>query len=206
MHFLESDVLRLLSKIPYLTIGKQASAKTFIAAMVRDGEELNAILMQFPEVQYEPLDQHYELLKCMGALGEELVSDLCIDYTWRGVVWAAWLVALAPAPQYRPHLVSAHASVSRHNQWLVELALAEIDGATWQPDMELQGLVQRLRNLLSRISPPKIALRRVPSKQQLALAEVERQKVVFAYRSGGLDAALKELKCSQILGYLAAKK
>ena len=173
MHLLQSDVLRLLSQIPYLTIGKQASAKTFVAAMVRDGEELNAILMQFPEVQYEPLDQHYELLKCMGALSEELVSDLCTDYTWRGVVWAAWLVALAPASQYRPHLASAHADVSRHNQWLVELALAEIDSTTWQPDIELQALVQRLRTLLSRISPPKIALRRVPNAQQLALAEVE---------------------------------
>ena len=200
MHLLERDVLRLLSQIPYLTIGKQASAKTFITAMVRDGEELNAILMQFPEVQYEPLDQHYELLKCMGALSEELVSDLCTDYTWCGVVWAAWLVALAPAPQYRAHLASAHAGVSRHNQWLVELALGEIDSTTWQPDIELQALVQRLRTLLSRISPPKIALRRMPSTQQLALAEIERQKVVSAYRSDGLDAALRELKRSQILG------
>jgi len=205
MFLLESDVLRLLSHIPYFTLGKHASAKRLVAAMVRDGEELEAMLRQFPAVQYEPLEQHYVLLRCLGTLSEELVSDLCVSYAWHGVVWAAWLVALAPSTQYRKHLVSARGHVP-HNQWLVDLALAEIDGRAWPMDADLQALVQRLRFLLSQASMPTTVLRHSPGKHQLSQIEAERERVKSAYHSGGLDAALQELKRSEILCSLSPRE
>jgi hypothetical protein len=205
MQLLQSDVLNLITQIPYLYLAKQSATKRFIGRLIEDGAELTAILAQFPAVQYEPLDQHYVLLRCLGVLSEELISDLCLDYTWRGIVLASWLVALAPEARYRKHLKAASARVP-HNQWLVELAIAEIDGVTWNTDAELQGQIQHLRTLLSVAPRPAIVFRRAPGPQQFAQVEAERERIKSAYLAGGLHTALEELKHTEIWSALTPRK
>jgi hypothetical protein len=192
MYLVQEDVLRLLSQIPYLALAKPNSAKRYIELLVRDGTELEAILSQFPAVQYQPLDQHYVLLRAIGALCEELVSDLCANYSRRGIVWASFLVALAPAPEYRKYLVEASAYVPR-NRWLLELALSEIDGTVWNPDAELQANIAKLRAMLSPLPRLATEFRRAPNTQEQHHIESGRERIKTAYRSGGLDAARKEI-------------
>jgi hypothetical protein len=204
MHFLEDDVMQLFSQIPHFTLAKQGSAKKYMTALVRDGIELEAMLAQFPTVQYEPLDQHYVLLRCLGGLSEDLVSDLCSHYTWRGIVWAALLVALAPNTRYRKYLEAAYERAP-YNQWLVELALSEVDRAVWSADTELQGLVHRLRSVLSRSALPTTAFRRALSGQQIKQVEAERERVMSAYHSGGLEAARKEVELTEVLRSLRTR-
>lgn len=208
MHFHENDVMRLLSRMPHLTLGKPCSAKQYISSLVHNGIELQAVLGRFPEVWYEPLDQHYAVLQCLSALSEELVDDLCsFQYSWHGVVSAAFLVVLAPDVRYRQYLTAARHKVPRH-QWLVDLALAEIDQVTWNADMEIQTLAQHLRDLLSKVRAPesKVSLRSAPTEVELELLRVEREKVRRAYHSGGLGAAQKAVLETQVLRSRLANK
>jgi hypothetical protein len=143
----EEETGRLLGHIPYVTLAKQGSAKRYAERLVRDAEELEAMLLRYPQVKYEPLDPHYVLLKCMANLDAAFIDDLCHDFDWRGLVFAGWFAALQPRAAYRKSLIAA-AGNSRQNDWLLELALAEIDGNTWVPDPDLQRLIHRLRSSL----------------------------------------------------------
>lgn len=201
MVFHEDDVKRLFSRVPYLALAKPRSAKRYIASLVLDGVELQAVLSKFPEVRYEPLDQHYVLLRCLGALSDELVEDLCsLHYGWQGVVQAAFLVAIAPEERYRKYLVAARHKVP-HTQWLVDLALAQINKLAWNGDTELQALVQRLRHLLSKVPAraSSVLLRSALTEAELQQIGAEREKVRRAYRSGGLEAARKALSDTRVL-------
>ncbi len=143
----EEETWRLLGHIPYVTLAKQGSAKRHVERLVRDAEELEAMLLRYPQVKYEPLDPHYILLKCINNLDEAFIDGLCHHFDWRGVVFAGWFAALRPDAAYRKSL-AATLGKSQHNDWLLELALAEIDDRIWTPDPELQQSIRRLRSCL----------------------------------------------------------
>lgn len=149
----EEETGRLLGHIPYVTLTKQASTRRYVERLVSDAEELEPMLSRYPQVKYEPLDPHYVLLKCMANLDAAFIDDLCNHPDWRGVVFAGWFAALRPDAAYRKSLIAA-VGKSRQNDWLLELALAEIDGSTWVPDPDLQRLIHRLRSSLQPLLKP----------------------------------------------------
>lgn len=149
----EAETWRLLSYIPYLRLAKAGSAKHYLGRLVRDAEELKTMLLRYPQVKYEPLDPHYVLLKCMANLDAPFIDDLCNLSDWRGVVFASWFAALRPDAAYRNSL-AATLGKSQQNDWLLELALAEIDDRIWTPDPELQQSIRRLRSCLQPLLEP----------------------------------------------------
>ena len=198
VNLLDLDVLRLLQPIPYLTYASLESAKQFIAKLVRDGTELGHVLAQYPTIQYEPLEQHYALLRGLGALDESMVSDLCTAYSWRGIVWVALLASLAPDARYRSHLVEARGRAPK-NQWFVDLSISEIDGTFWPVDAEFQELIRRLREILFLVPPVVIFLRPALSFQEIELSEIEVNDVRMAYRLGGSASARCAIEKSDVL-------
>ncbi len=200
MCFDESQVLRLFSRLPLWRLIRQPDARRLIEVMVRDAEELAGPLRQFPGTRYEQLDLHYVFLSCLGAANEDLIADLCTRYAWQGVVWAAWIGALAPVRSYRRHLVEAAPRAPR-NRWLIELALCEIDAENWQEDAALQHSVRRLRVLLASVPPVRIELRRRPTGFDALQLRRERDQAAQAYRRGGLAAARAVIDRSAILRF-----
>ena len=143
----EEETGRLLGHIPHVTLAKQGSAKRYAERLVRDAEELEPMLLRYPQVKYEPLDPHYVLLKCMANLDAAFIDDLCDHFDWRGVVFAGWFAALRPDAAYRESLIAALGK-SQPNDWLLELALVEIDDRIWTADPDLQQSIRRLRSCL----------------------------------------------------------
>jgi hypothetical protein len=143
----EEETGRLLGHIPYITLAKQGSTRRYVERLARDAEELEPMLSRYPQVKYEPLDPHYVLLKCLANLDTAFIDNLCNHFDWRGVVFAGWFAALRPDAAYRKSL-AATLGRSQQNDWLLELALAEIDGVTWAPDPDMQQSIRRLRSCL----------------------------------------------------------
>lgn len=152
-------------------------------------------MSQFPAVLYEPLEQHYLWLHCLGGLSEDFISDLCAHYTWRGIVAAALLAALAPDVRYRPYLATAYEQVP-HNQWLIGLALAEIEHTEWRVDPDFQAAVRRLRAQLQPLHKPVPVLRQKPADGPQV--ESIRTLLKSAYHGGGLEASRQILKKSGV--------
>lgn len=195
LHWLEDDVWDLLRCFPCLGFAKPAGARRLIAGWLRDVSELEAVFLQYPALKYEPLEPLYLLLKCLGALSPELVEDLCAGrYTWRGLVLAAALAALAPEARYRPSLAAA--SGGQENQWLVDLALCQIDGREWAADPDFQAALRRLGATLARVPWPATPLRPYPNEAECQRHAQQAQRVKAAYTTGGLAAGLVELRRS----------
>jgi hypothetical protein len=160
MNFNQHDVLQLFAAIPYLHIGKARAAERLLAAAVRDGEELRSILCQYPGVKYQALDFHYACLQIMGAASEPLVADLTTHYTWRGIVWASWLIALSPALYYAQYLQAlTSADIPESNRWLVDLALHEIAGTQCAPSSQPQIYLHALKGQWASLKIPTVTLR-----------------------------------------------
>ena len=119
----KQNPLQLFAEIHYLQVGKVFAAQRLLETSVRDGQELHHLLLQYPDVQHPALEFHYACRKIIAARSESLIVDLVTNYTWRGIVWAAWLIALAPAKEYAKHL---QLKVPEPNRWLVEFALHEV--------------------------------------------------------------------------------
>ena len=200
MTFDESQVLRLFSRLPLWRLIRQREARRFIEVLVRDAEELAGPLCLFPGTRYEQLDSHYGFLDCLGAANDDLIADLCSHYAWQGVVWAAWIGALAPVQSYRRPLVEATPRAP-HNRWLIDLALCEIDAANWTGDAALQRSVRRLRVLLARVPPVRIELRRRPTGLEALQLGRERDEATQAYRRCGLQAARAVIDRSAVLRF-----
>ncbi|NHZ91395.1 hypothetical protein F2P45_20640 [Massilia sp. CCM 8733] len=193
------DVWALIRCMPSRSMVPINGVRNYITPLVRDGEELADILAQYPSLRYAPLDPHYVLLKLLGGMSEALISDLnppCGGGC--GVQYAAFLVALAPDPVYRKHLLVHYDRLPRC-QWLVDLALAEIDGRVWDVDPAFQQLIHRLRAVLARAPLPSTPFRPAFDFQQ---EQAEREQVRAAYRAGGIEAAIETRARTQVLSKL----
>jgi hypothetical protein len=160
MNFNQHDVLQLFAAIPYLQIGKVRAAEHLLAAAVRNGDELRHVLGQYPDVKYQALDFHYACLQVIGAASEPLVADLTMHYTWRGIVWASWLIALSPAPCYAHYLQTlTPVSIPEPNRWLVDLALHEIAGTRCDSALQHQTDLHALKEQWASLQKPTVTLR-----------------------------------------------
>jgi hypothetical protein len=179
------DVSKLLKGFPYLTLGRASSALHFMKNMASDGDELSNILMQYPHVKYEPLDFYYLCFQSLGALNEELISDLITQYTWRELIFASWLIALSPSEKYEEYLNTIYTSARTENRWIIELALSEIRAEPCSCYLEHQGYLQIVKKLICQIKLPKIIIRSSPSG--LANQGVIVEHLREAYRKGGVN-------------------
>lgn len=188
MHFREEDVHRLLDQLPCLRLAKRSSAQHFIESLARDADELQHVLLAYPAIRYEPLESHYAVLRCLGALNEALIADLCQHHSWRGVVCAAFLTALLPDERFVPALQDAM-NKAPESRWLVDLALAEATGATSASEGAFLPSVRRLRQLLRRVPRPVAKLRPAPSAHEVEQWALYRDELRRIYRERGARAA-----------------
>lgn len=183
------DVTRLLSAFPWARLMRESSALGLLRHTLETSQQLQHILVQYPHVRYEPLDFVYVLLQAQGALDDELMADLCAHYGWQGVATAALLAALQPRAGFEAPLRAARQRVP-HQQWLVDLALDELQGPATQELPELRKALQELRQLLGDIPRPLVTLRRTESSE---VCRLRAEHVRAAYKKGGLDAARQAL-------------
>jgi len=192
--YVADDVIRLFDAIPYLTLARP-TALSLLRKLARDGGELKHVLALYPQVLYEPLELHYNCLRVTAALTDELVDELTTHYTWRGVVWAAWAVALRPEARFAPYLRSGRERAPR-NTWIVDLALAEIERSECPAYAEHQTLTRTIRSFLQDLPRPVVRLRQCPTGPELAEVEAAKQDIRETYKALGTDAALARLRDS----------
>lgn len=188
MYFDHDDVVRMITDQRCAGLMKVSGARQRVTELVRDAVELQGVLVQYPQVRYEPLDHHCVSLKYLAAFNENVLADLCSgEYSWRGIVVAGWLACLKPSNGYMVHLSSVSATNYPHNFWFIRLAIAEANCERWTEDTDLQDLVVQLRTCLAPISLPNFSLKAAPSR-------AGHDAVRAAYRAGGVSAALLSLK------------
>jgi hypothetical protein len=190
--FNDEDVCKLIFSFPYMRITKETSAKRFIDELVEDGEELQHILKQYPHVLYEPLEKHYDLLRLLAVLSEELIFDLCGYYGWKGIAMASFLTILKPQKEFKKHLLFARNNTKE--PWIVDLAIDEINGTSWQNYPEIETSLYKLRKLLDGLDTPKIQLRKYPTKAEIEELQARSAVIRKIYKEQGTQAALDALR------------
>lgn len=191
--YLESDVARLVLDIPYTRFMKSGGALTYWSSLCTDARELASVLHDFPRTKYAPLEPLYVCARAVASLDEHLVKDLTTHWTWKGVVYAAFFCSLKPEKRYRSYLLRARDLVP-HNQWLVDLAIGEIDGVPIDGYAPHQECLQRLRHIIERIHATNIPLRRGPQRDELPMLSAAKRAIAEAYRRGGVPAARLEIE------------
>lgn len=201
MHFDHEDVVRMIADLQHMRVMGVRGAKRHLAKLVRDAVELKGVFSQYPRVRYQPLDDHYVLLKYLAAFNVNLLADLCSgEYSWRGIVIAGWLASLKPSKDYLGHLSSVSATAYPHNAWLIRLAMAEATHERWAEDVDLQGQLVQLRTCLAPIPLPSFSLRPAISAAALSRLAMKHDAVTDAYRAGGASAALLALEQARSKG------
>lgn len=158
-------------------------------------EEMNIIARDYgkfvgayPDVCCEPLAPFYLYRKAAGMLDEHLLCDLLFWHGWREANWGVWLAALAPRPEYAPHLARALHTLPRAGT-LLQLALGACGEALPQELEASSAILDKVRATLDRLPAKPAPLRRSPSPDQERAMRRERLTIRDAYRAGGLDAA-----------------
>ena len=160
------------------------------------GGAYHKALALFPNVLCEPLEHHYLSLRGLGALDELFFKDALFGFSWRGAAWAAWLAALCPRQEFRRHLVRRRPSVP-HQQYVVDLALAAIDGERPESLRESLELVDDIRASIVDLPWPHIPLRRAPDAFGIEQMKKERDELRLAYRVGGVKQVRAQLSNTQ---------
>jgi hypothetical protein len=199
--YLDKDVAYFVSQSPYLTLAKPRSAARFLQRQVTIGEDCWPALRRYPRERIEPLDFFYTCLHSLGALDQPFFEALLGHHTWRGVVWGSWLALLDPREAFSKPLRAA--APGPHNQWIVDAAMATIDGRDPPPEgAEIAALAARFRDLLEGVPRPEVPLRHAPTPTEIAVMDGERALVRARYARGGADAALAALR-GTLVGFYA---
>ncbi len=186
--YLEADVGRLVLDIPYARLLKPSSAMSYWSSLCTDARELASVLHDYPRVRYAPLEPLYLCARAVASLDVHLVEDLSTHWTWKGVVCAAFLCSLKPEKQYRTHLLSAR-DHAPHSQWLIDLAIGEIDGSAITAYEPHQECLRELRAVIEGIPTQRVPLRPGPKKGELSLLSSTAKSITKAYKVGGVSAA-----------------
>src|SRR5690242_18816617 len=106
MHYIGTDVHRLVRLVPHLSILRPGSALRLLRRQVRTLENCREFVPLYASVRCEPLDFLYVYMQCVAALDDMLLIDLLNEHypQWRPILIASWLVALAPRAQYHDEL------------------------------------------------------------------------------------------------------
>ena len=159
-------------------------ARRFVARQLEIGRECVGALRDYPSLRIAPLQWHYACLLSLRVLDEALITDLIRGPWWVGTVWASFLALLDPRPGFARPLEAVS------GEWLVDAALAEIRGEA--PAPELRDFVedtQALRDVLAQAPNSPASLRRMPTPEQRAQLDRERDAVRRAYREDGVAGA-----------------
>lgn len=186
--YLEADVGRLVLDIPYARIMRPSGAMTYWSSLCTDAMELASILHDYPQVRYEPLEPLYVCARAVASLDVHLVEDLSTHWTWRGVVCAAFLCSLKPEKQYRTYLLNAREHAP-HGQWLIDLAIGEIDNSPIAAYAQHQECLRELRAVVEDIPAQRVPLRLGPQQRELSLLRSKAEAIAQAYKLGGVSAA-----------------
>jgi len=193
--YLESDVEALLLNIPYARFMESSGALRYWSALCSDAKELAPILRHYPHVRYAPLEPLYLCARAAASLDEHLVADLSTHWTWRGVVYAAFLCSLKPKKEYRKYLWDARERAP-HNRWLVDLAICEIDKSPIDSYVKHQECLRELRAVVEHIPAQRVLLRPGPQQEELFLLRSSAKSIAKAYRLGGVSAARAAIDAS----------
>jgi hypothetical protein len=184
------DVHRLVA-LPYHQLMRPSSALVILRRQAEAIDRWGDFLPRYRSILCEPLDFAYKYLCCLGALDTLLLHDLVTEFSWRAIVMGAWLAALEPRPAFRELLLEARPRAPR-NDWVVDLAVAAIDGTRPQPLAEHLGLMARIRQALAPIPRPTIRLAR-RDHSELELIQRDAETVRSIYRARGCDAVVRYL-------------
>ena len=186
--YLETGVGRLVLDIPYTRFMNSSGALTYWSSLCTDARELASILHDYPRVRHAPLEPLYVCARAVASLDVHLVEDLSTHWTWRGVVCAAFLCSLKPEKQYRTHLLSAR-DHAPHSQWLIDLAIGEIDKTPIDAYALHQERLRELRTVIEGIAAQRVPLRPGPQQRELSFLSSAAESIAKAYKLGGVAAA-----------------
>jgi len=196
IRYYREDVAYFVRTSPYLQLATPSAAERFLSLQLSAAADCGADLAQYPRILSEPLDFFYQCLRSLGALDVPFLQALLTDHDWRGAVWGAWLALLELDPDFVPTLTAA-SNRWPQNDWLVQCALATIQGAAAPPESEtVVQLAAQYRALLRGIARPVTRIRSEPTPQQSAQMDAERASIRAAYAQGGADAARLALRGS----------
>ena len=184
------DDLAYLAKQGCVTQGRftplynARGARRFVASQLELGRECVGALRDYPSLRIAPLQWHYACLLSLRVLDEALITDLIRGPWWVETVWASFLALLDPQPGFAVPLEAVS------GEWLVDAALAEVRGEP--PAPELRDFVEdtrALRDVLAQAPNSPASLRRMPTSEQRAQLDRERDAVRRAYREDGVAGA-----------------
>ena len=187
MNYDADDIVHLVGSIPYVRLMRPGSALALLRRQAAAIDMWGEFLPKHRTVLCERLDFAYVYLRCLGALDTLLLQDLLDHFTWRGIVWGACLASLDPKPEFRDLLIAARQRSDRV-QWIVDLAIAAIDGAAPQDLAEHLGLIARIRAALAPIPKPATAFMRTDRTQYRELAR-DAETLRRIYHEQGSEAA-----------------
>jgi hypothetical protein len=185
------DILRVV-RVPYMMLLRPGPALHFLRRQAAKVEAWGTFLPRYNTIVCEPLEFAYDCLRCLGALDVLLLQDLFSEiFTYRGIVMGAFLSALEPRPEFRELLLQARPKAPK-NQWIVDIAVATIDGIQPEELSEHFALIARIRCALAPIPRPAMKLTPYDQAQhQLFLSDAAIVREI--YKTQGREATLAHL-------------
>jgi len=197
--FREDDVIKLVSLIPKSWYRSENSFKVFLEELVSKGDDMKDILNLYPNVLCEPLDDYYILFRLISNSSEDLIFDLLHEWHTKMPPIAALLAIFSPNKEYKNYFINLRDGlINPHNKWIVELAIAEINGVSWQLFPEISNLLYRLKKQIERINLPKSFLRKALTNDELEFKAGINAQIKKIYKEKGTDAALAIIKTFNI--------
>lgn len=192
MHYLPYDAFWVTTGLPFRVLGRPE----FLADMDLAGQQHAQELAEYPQRQYDALEQHYLSLRGMAALDLCLLHDLLFELAYEQLLAGAWFAALSPHPLYEPLLREAQARVLNDERYqraqarLLALALAAYEESDDVGDAgSAASCMQRIREALAPLPKPMVLLRLMPTPEQLQQMQDERRRIAEIYRRRGEQAA-----------------
>lgn len=189
--------LYFLFELPYLTLARQQTAISFLSHQIERADALSHVLSAYPIIKYEPLDFYYRLHQCLSIIDQDVIADLMSNPVWQGKIIGAFLCFLESDSKYESLLLNAIQHTPKINQWLLYLALSEINPQyktehfSKEAEICFKKLKQNLIPIKSKKSIRKLSydnLNNIEQEQKLLLAKI--------YHSQGVHAAYQFIKNS----------
>jgi hypothetical protein len=203
MTYLEKDLWYFVNLAPTLALSTPKRALRYLGGQSERLVEMHGVLAQYPHLQIDNLDFWYRTLRSLGMLDTESLRGLLTQCTWRGVIWGGWLTLLLPRNEYLPILKSVP-EFEHENEWAARSAVEEIENRPLEGRYEeMRRMARKCRHYVKHLPIVAMPLRKQPSHAQKTRIEADRERVIAAYRYGGVDAAKAVIRDS-CLGELIA--
>ncbi len=193
--FREEDIIKLISIIPRRWYSSENSFKAFLEELVSKGDEMHDILSLYPKVLCEPLDDYYILFRLIGNSSEDLIFNLLNGFHDKMTPIAALMAILSPNKEYKNHFIALkNGYINKHYTWIIDLAIAEINGVSWQLFPDISNLLYRFKNQIKDIQMPQSFLRLALTDKEMEIRAEINAMIKKIYKEKGTDAALAMIK------------